>query len=203
MKVALVGATGKIGGSISQELLRRGHAVTAISRHPEATPAAAGVSPAAGDILDPEALASVLAGHDVIASSARFLPDSSSKLIDAVEKSRVVRFLVVGGAGTLDDGNGRMLVEVREPPPERRALVMEAVALLTQLRANTNLDWTYVTPPTQIGPGERLGRYRSHESQPVRDQDGKNFISYGDFAIAFVDEIETGEHIRSRFTVGY
>jgi hypothetical protein len=77
MKIAHFGATGKVGGKVLEELLRRSHAVTAISRHPEKVPAGANVTAARGDITEPSQLDGVAKGHDATISSSPFLSASS------------------------------------------------------------------------------------------------------------------------------
>jgi hypothetical protein len=68
----------------------------------------------------------------------------------------------------------------------------------------SSLDWSYVSPPPiHFAPGERRGQYRTGEDQPVVDEPGESRISYEDFAMAIVDEIERPRFSRKRFTVGY
>jgi putative NADH-flavin reductase len=203
MKVAHVGATGKVGSKILGELVRRGHQVTAISRHPEKTPASAGVSGAHGDTDAPDALAKVLKGHDVVISSAPFTPGSSPKLLDAVRKSGVKRYIAVGGAGSLETAPGKLVKDAPGIPPEWMPAINEGAAMLKLLRADTQLDWTFFSPAIFIGPGERTGKFRLGGDQVVTGPGGKSSISYDDYAIAFVDELEQSRHVRKRFTVGY
>ena len=73
MKIALIGATGNVGTRLISELRRRGHQVTAIARHPEKLDRQDGVNPAVGDVQNENALAAVLAGHDVAIHSVKFL----------------------------------------------------------------------------------------------------------------------------------
>jgi putative NADH-flavin reductase len=81
MKIALVGATGNVGTRLISELTRRGHHVTAIARHPEKLQGQAFVSPVSGDMQNENALAAVLAGHDVVIHSVKFLSTNASKII--------------------------------------------------------------------------------------------------------------------------
>ena len=60
MKVALIGASGNVGSRILAELTRRGHAVTAIVRHPEKVVAGANVTAKKGDVYDRVGLADLL-----------------------------------------------------------------------------------------------------------------------------------------------
>ena len=102
MKIAVIGASGNAGSRITTELARRGHAVTAIARHPEKIESGANVAPARGDVTDQAGLARLLAGHDAAISSVRFLDSDPVKLIGAARESKVGRYLVVGGAGSLE-----------------------------------------------------------------------------------------------------
>jgi putative NADH-flavin reductase len=203
MKVAHIGATGKVGRKILDELVSRGHTVTAISRHPEQVPAGAHVIAAVGDITQPEALAAVVRGHDAAISSAPFLPGSSRNLLDAIRQSGVKRYIAVGGAGSLEVAPGKLLKDSDQIPREWLPAINEGTALLQLLRAEPHLDWTFFSPAALIGPGERTGHFRLGGDQLIVDKEGKSAISYDDYAIALVDELEKPRHIRARFTIGY
>jgi uncharacterized protein len=204
MKVAHIGATGKVGSKILDELLRRGHTVTALSRHPEKTPAHKGVIAKQGDVFeDPDAVAALVRGHDAVISSAPFLPGTSHKVLDAVRKSGVKRYIAVGGAGSLEVAPGKLLKDSPDIPPAWLPTIKEGAELLRLLRDDTVLDWTYFSPAALIGPGERTGKFRLGKEQLVTAADGKSSISYDDYAIALVDELDRPQHLRQRFTIGY
>src|ERR1700728_2631409 len=203
MKIAHIGASGKVGSKILEELLRRGHTVTAISRHPEKLAARAQLSSTRGDINDPDGLALVVKGHDAVISSATFLPGSSPKLVDAIRKSGVKRYIAVGGAGSLEVALGKLLKDSGAIPPEWLPAINEGAALLKLLQADRQLDWTFFSPAAPIGPGQRTGKFRLGGDQLITGTDGKSSISYDDYAIALVDELEKPQHIRRRFTIGY
>jgi putative NADH-flavin reductase len=203
MKVAHIGASGKVGSRILAELLRRGHTVTAISRHPEKVPANSKVTAASGEITDPDRLAPALKGHEAVISSAPFLPGSSPKLVDAVRRSGVKRYIAVGGAGSLEVAPGKLLKDSGGIPPEWMPAINEGTEMLKLLRADRQLDWTFFSPAALIGPGERTGKFRLGGDQLITGADGKSSISYDDYAIALVDELEKPQHIRQRFTIGY
>jgi putative NADH-flavin reductase len=203
MKVAHIGATGKVGGKILEELLRRGHSVTVISRHPEKAPGSKNVTFARGDVTDPAGLAPILKGHDAIISSVTFLPGSSLHLVDAVRNSGVRRYIAVGGAGSLEIAPGKLLKDSGKIPPEWLPAINEGAELLKLLRTDKLLDWTFFSPAAVIGPGERTGKFRLGGDQLITAADGKSSISYDDYAIALVDELEKPQHIRRRFTIGY
>jgi uncharacterized protein len=203
MNTAHIGATGKVGGKILEELLRRGHTVTAISRHPEKSATRANVTWAPGDIADPEKLSATVKGHDAVISSAPFLPGSSRNLLAAIQRSGVKRYIAVGGAGSLEVAPGKLLKDSGQIPAEWLPVINEGAELLKLLRADSQLDWTFFSPAAVIGPGERTGKFRLGGDQLIIGADGKSAISYDDYAIALVDELENPQHIRTRFTIGY
>ncbi len=203
MKVAHIGATGRVGSKILAELLRRGHSVTAIARNPEKVPANPNVTATRGDIAEPDKLALVVKGHEAVISSAPFIPGSSAGLLDAIRKSGVKRYIAVGGAGSLEVSPGKLVKDGANIPPEWLPAINEGTQMLTLLRAEPKLDWTFFSPAILIGPGERTGKFRLGGDQVVMGADGKSTISFDDYAIALVDELEQSRHVRKRFTIGY
>lgn len=202
-KVALIGASGKIGSKIAAELLSRGHTVTGIARNPEKISTQKGLTAVAGDFTNPQGLANTLKGHDAIISAASFLPGQAENLIASVRGSGVKRFLMVGGAASLQTDDGRKVIDTIQLPDAWKAPVMEGIRTLGLLRGVNDVDWTFFSPAVQIGPGERTGKFRLGKEQVVKDAEGNSKISYDDYAIAMVDELERGQHIKGRFTIGY
>ena len=203
MKIAVIGASGNAGSRISAELARRGHSVTAIARHPEKIAAEANVTPTRGDVMDQAGLARLLAGHDAAISSVHFLASDPAKLIGAVKESKVGRYLVVGGAGSLEVAPGVRLVTTSGFPLAYKAEAEKGAAFLDLLRAETELNWTFLSPSALFTAGERTGKFRLGNDQLLTAADGKSSISFEDFAVALADEIERPAHVRQRFTVGY
>ena len=202
MKVALIGATGMIGSRLLAELNRRGHEVTAIVRHPEKVPALPKVTAKKGDVYDEKGLAELLKGHDAAISSVHYLDSDPKKLLGAVKASGVPRYLVVGGAGSLEVAPGVKLIETPQFPPQYKAEAQAGGDFLDLLRKETTLDWTFLSPSAVIAPGERTGKFRLGGDQLLTHDKGSN-ISAEDYAIAMVDELEKHAHSRKRFTVGY
>jgi uncharacterized protein len=203
MKIAVVGASGNAGSRIVAELARRGHSVTAIARHPERIAILPGVTAKRGDVLDQGALAQLLAGHDAAISSVHFLASDPVKLIGAARDSKVGRYLVVGGAGSLEVVPGVRLVTTPGFPAAYKAEAEKGAAFLDLLRQEKELKWTFLSPSALFAAGERTGKFRLGTDRLLTAADGKSSISYEDFAVALADEIERPAHIRMRFTVGY
>ena len=203
MKIAVIGASGNAGSRITTELARRGHAVTAIARHPEKIASGANVTPTRGDVMDQAGLARLLAGHDAAISSVHFLASDPVKLIAAAKESKVGRYLVVGGAGSLEVAPGVRLVTTPGFPVAYKAEAEKGAAFLDLLRAEKELNWTFLSPSALFTAGERTGKFRLGTDQLLIASDGKSSISFEDFAVALADEIERPAHTRQRFTVGY
>ena len=203
MKIAVVGASGRAGSCITAELARRGHNVTGIARNPEKIAGLANVRAVAGDANDRAALAKLWAGHDAAVSSIHFLSCDAETLIGAARDSGVPRYLVVGGAGSLDVAPGVRLVTTPNFPPPYKAEAEKGAAFLDRLRQEKELNWTFLSPSALFDSGSRTGKFRLGTDQLLVDSAGKSWISFEDFAVAIVDEIERPAHIRARFTVGY
>jgi uncharacterized protein len=203
MKIAVIGASGNAGSRIAAELARRGHAVTAIARNPDKIAALPNVTAKKGDADDRAALAKLLAGHDVAISSIHFLASDPEKLIGAAKDSHVGRYLVVGGAGSLEVAPGVRLVTTPTFPPQYKAEAEKGAAFLDRLSQEKDLNWTFLSPSALFTAGERTANFRLGTDQLLTDGSGKSWISFEDFAVALADEVERPAHIRKRFTVGY
>lgn len=202
MKIALIGATGRAGSEILKELVRRGHAVTAIVRNPEKVPPEANVTATKGDVFDTAGLTELLKGHDAVISAVHFLQSDPQKLIDAVKAAGVKRYLVVGGAGSLEVAPGVALVTTPEFPAAYKAEALKGGDFLALLRQEKDLDWTCLSPSALFFDGPHTGTFRLGRDQLLSNEKGSS-ISFADYAIAMADEVEKPAHSRQRFTVGY
>jgi putative NADH-flavin reductase len=203
MKIALIGASGQAGSRILNELASRGHSVTAIARHPEKIALMPGVTRVKGDAGDPAELAAILKGHDAAISSVRFVANDHATLTEAVRRSGVARYLVVGGAGSLLSETGQLILESPNFPEGARPEATKGLAFLTALRGEKDINWTFLSPAMRFIAGERTGKFRLGGDRMIRMANGESWISFEDYAIALVDELETPAHERRRFTVGY
>jgi putative NADH-flavin reductase len=202
LSIALIGASGAAGSRILKELSDRGHAITAIARHPEKIADLPNVTARRGDVLDKAGLVELLRGHDTVVSSVHFTASDPRILIDAVKAAGVKRYLVVGGAGSLEVKPGVRLIDTPDFPEAYQAEAGGGAAFLDLLRQEQDLDWTFLSPSLQFLPGERTGKFRLGKDELLSTEKG-SVISFEDYAVALVDEIENPAHRRQRFTVGY
>ena len=201
-KIALIGASGNAGSRILKELSDRGHQVTAIARNPEKIAALPNVVAKKGDVFDQAALSELLRGHDAVISSVHFTASDPATLIEAVRASGVSRYLVVGGAGSLEIAPGQRVVDLPDFPAAYKAEATKGAEFLDWLKQEKQLDWTFLSPPAEFVPGERTGKFRIGKDTLLSNEQGSR-ISFEDYAIALADEIEKPQHSRQRFTVGY
>ena len=201
--IVLVGATGNIGRCILDEALSRGHRVSAITRDAGKLAARPGMTVKQGNTADGATFAAILSGHEVAVVSVKWNENDVAKVIDAVRRSGVPRALFVVGAGSLLRADGRRVydhtIETRTPPPTS----LPAIQAYEVIRTIDDLDWTAISPSASIVPGERTARFRLGLDRLIENDKGESSISYEDFAIAIVDEIERPQHVRKRFTAGY
>ena len=202
MKVALIGASGQAGSRILAELSRRHHQVSAFARHPDKIAALPGVTAKAVDANDQTALAAALKGHDAVVSSVHFTASDPDVLIGAVRAAGVKRYFVVGGAGSLEVAPGVKLIDTPQFPALYKQEAAAGAAFLEKLKRVDELEWTFLSPAAMFIPGERTGKFRLGRDQLLSNEAGSS-ISFEDFAIAAVDELETPKHVKQRFTIGY
>jgi putative NADH-flavin reductase len=209
MNVVVYGATGNSGREIVKELLSRGHKVTAVARKVDSLKAEQGLTVKTDDLSNADAIAAIIKGADVVVSAYAPPPDDTDALlgvterqIEAVKKARGPRLLVVGGAGLLEVAPGVTLIKSGYLPAEYLPIATSHEKALAVLRGS-DINWTYLSPAAYFVPGERTGKFRLGTTGLVADAKGESKISFSDYAIALVDEIEKPAHERGSFSVGY
>lgn len=207
MKITIIGATGYTGSKILAEALDRGHEVTAIVRNTDRLSLHPRLKAAKGDATEPASLASLLGGHAVVVSAFNPGKDETGKgaasIVEAVKRAGGARLVVAGGAGSLEVKPGIRLLDQPDFPVAWKEGALRTAAFLDALRAEPEIDWTFVSPAAKLSPGERTGKYRVGGDQLLTDESGESRISVEDYAVAMLDEIERPRHRRIRFSVAY
>ena len=205
-KIAVVAANGKAGQLIVREAVERGNDVTAFVRSKNRTVAENVV---VKDIMDltPKDLVGFDAVVDAFGAwTPETLPQHSTTLAHLCDilSGTDTRLLVVGGAGSLYV-NPEHTMTVSETPdfPEIFKPLASAMAeALSDLRERDDVRWTYISPAGDFqAEGERTGEYILAGEELTLNDRGESIISYADYAIAMVDEIESGDHIQQRISV--
>ena len=206
MKIGVIGATGKAGSKIVREAKLRRHEVTAIVRDCTKLTETE-INVLEKDLFD--LTAEDLQGFDAVvdAFGTAFDPESAKKHQDSLkhltglmEQLPKVRLLVVGGAASLyTDRTHRQLV-LENIPAEWQAVPANMKAAFDELQ-KSGANWTYFSPAMTFDPkGQRTGKYRTGRNELTYNSDGESYLSYADYAVAMLDEIEEGRFIRKRFT---
>ncbi|MER6957643.1 NAD(P)H-binding protein [Streptomyces sp. NPDC000618] len=212
-RIVVFGAAGKSGSRVVAEAAARGHEVTAVARDltrlgglPD------GVRAVAGDVTDPESVAALAKDADAVVLTvggpeARLYTDAVATVVAAVRAlgPAAPRILHMGGGASLLGEDGVRIYDAPGFPQEFKPYAIGQIqALDAYLALGDDVTWTYLSPPpVHFAPGDRTGRYRTGLDRPVIGDDGEARISYEDYAVALVDEIEKPEHLNRRFTVGY
>ena len=207
MKIAVVAATGKAGRKIVKEAKGRGFEVTAFVRKEADIDGADQVI--VKDIFD--LTKEDLAGFDAVvdafgAWTEDVLPQHSTTLAHLCDvlSGTDVRLLVVGGAGSLyvNPEHTACVSDGPDFPDIFKPLAAAMAKALGELRERKDVKWTYISPAGDFqADGERSGKYILGGEELTLNSKGESIISYADYAIAMVDEIEKGDHIQQRISV--
>jgi putative NADH-flavin reductase len=208
VKIGIIGASGKAGSLILKEAVSRGHEVTAIVRD------AKKMEDASVSVLEKDVFsltAEDLQPFDVVVNAFGVAPEKAEQhaeagriLIQALKEAPETRLIVVGGAGSLfvDEARTTRLIETPEFPDAFKSIASSQAQNLADLEASEGISWTFLSPAAFFdADGKRSGHYQIGEDSITVNKKGKSYVSYPDYAIALVDEIEKPQHINKRFTV--
>lgn len=207
MKIAVVAASGKVGRKVVAEAAARGFEVTAFVRRAVEIDGAAKV--VVKDIFELER--SDLENFDAVvdafgAWTPETLPMHSTTLkhLCDILSGSDVRLLIVGGAGSLfvDKEHKTQLLNTPNFPAEYFPIAQAQTKELAELRERNDVNWTFVSPAADFrADGERTGKYILAGEELTLNPAGESIISYADYALAMVDEIANGKHIKQRISV--
>lgn len=207
MKIGIIGASGKVGSLILKEAVSRGHQVTAIVRD-QSKLKDTNIQVIEKNIFDLEQ--DDLKQFEVVVNAfgaplgeEQVHVDAGNKLIEAL-KGTNTKIIVVGGAGSLyvDENKTVQLIDTPEFPDFVKPTAKGQGRNLQDLQKTTELTWTFISPSAEFdAEGKRTGSYQSGKDHLLVNSQGKSYISYADYAIAVVDEIENSQHVNERFTV--
>ncbi|MGT2926401.1 NAD(P)-dependent oxidoreductase [Streptococcus cuniculipharyngis] len=206
MKIAVVAANGKAGRLIVKEAVDRGLDVTAIVREENETLAPNFIqkdvfSLTADDLRNFDAVVDAVGAWT--ADTVHIIPDAAKHLTKILKDSKT-RLVVVGGAGSLyvNPEHTLTVADVTEFPEEALPVLNAHKEALETLRQIDDVDWTYVSPAGDFqADGERTGNYILGGEELVLNSKGESKVSYADYAIAIIDEIVSGNHLKARISV--
>jgi len=217
MKIALIGASGFVGTAILKEALDRGHQVKAIVRNPDnITLQHENLTIEKADILVTAQVTEAVKGSDAVVSAynpgwsnpdiyAEFLRGSQS-IQAGIKAAGVKRYIIIGGAGSLEVAPGIQAVDTADFPAAIKPGASAARDYLNIIKEEKELDWTFFSPAFEMHQGTsgiRKGTYRTGLDNPVFNEENRSILSVEDLAVVIVDELEQQKHSRQRFTAAY
>lgn len=229
MRIGVIGASGNVGSRVHAEAVARGHQVIAFTRNGAADK---GEGWHDLNIFDAESLVAAVRTIDVLVSAYHpgnstrdpadairraimdptLFPRAATNVVKALEHRTATRALVVGGAANLeiapgrttdDDGAALRQIFRQLGIPEDYVVAARGHRDALNILRHSNRHWTCACPSAEIYAGARSGRFRIGGDQLLVDANGRSRISYEDFAVAILDEIEEPRFVQRRFTVGY
>ncbi len=213
--VVLIGASGFVGTAILNELLNRGHKVTAIVRDTKKMSVSnPNLTIVEADVTDTDTLKEASKGKDAVISAynpgwknPHIYEDTLKNyplIVESAKQAGVKRLLIVGGAGTLFYAPGKMVMDADDVPAQLLPGIKSLGEFyLNTLRKEKDIDWIFLSPAANMTPGKRTAKFRIGKDDLVVDANGDSNISVEDFAVAMVDELEQEKHHKERFTIGY
>jgi len=206
MKIAVLAANGRVGRLIVKEALQRGYEVTSVVRNG----AIVGENP----VIEKDIMALTkedLKGFDVVVSTFGVWDETKFGLYSTVTthlcdllSNTGIRLLIVGGAGSLyiAPEHKVQVLDTEGFPAEYKALAIAAAKSLAELRQRNDVKWTYLSPAGFFdAEGKMSGKITVGGEEAIVNSKGDSYISYADYAIAMVDEIENAKYIQARFSV--
>ena len=205
-KIAVVCANGKAGKLIVDEAVERGLDVTAVVRSENQTKAQHVLQKDLYDLTTED-----LEQYDAVvdafgAWTEETLPQHSTSLkhLCDILSGKETRLLIVGGAGSLyvDPEHTACVADGPDFPDAFKPLAAAMAKALGELRERKDVRWTYISPAGDFqAEGEKTGEYILGGEELTLNERGESIISYADYAVATVDEITEGSHIRERISV--
>lgn len=207
MKIAVIGANGKAGRKLVEESLRRGHKVMAIVRENKGY-FSDDVSIINKDLFDltyedVKGFDAIIDAIAVWAPESLPLHQTSLEHLTKILNGKPNRLLVVGGAGSLytDKSHTLRLLDSPDFPDSFKPLASSMAKAYDELKKCNDVNWTYLSPAANfVADGEKTGQYIAGKDELITNSEGESSISYADYAIAMIDEVEAGKHIKERFT---
>jgi uncharacterized protein len=208
MKIGIIGASGKAGSLLLKEAVERGHTVTAIVRD------ASKMQNKNVEIIEKNIFdlkAKDIKNFDIVINAFNASPgqeiqhvEAGKVLIEAFKGAPQTRLIVVGGAGSLfvDETKSVRIFDTPDFPEAYLETAKNMEKNLEELQNTNDIQWTYISPAGFFdSAGKRTGSYQKGKDNLILNAKGESYISYADYAIAVLDEIENPQHENKRFTV--
>lgn len=207
MRLALLGASGRIGQHVLVRALESGHQVTALARNPQSLAAAAGLTVLTGDATDAGCVAKLVTGADAVlsalgprgAKSQGLMARAGQNIVAGMTAAGVRRLICVSASGAFiqsDPDSGAMVKMIL---PRVLAKPFADVREMEAAIAASDLDWTLVRATRLVNNGA-TGRYRVRPDYPPK---GGWKISRSDVAEFMATVLTEHGWIRGRPALAY
>ncbi len=213
MRITVFGAAGSAGSRIVTEALSRGHQVTAVVRNESRfTELPNDAEKRQGDASLVTDVIKLSKGQDLIIAATRPIEGQEQQLVKITQAllkgvgNTGTRLLAVGGAGSLrvaDKQDTLVVDDARYVSPAWRDIAMACVQQYEIYKVNTQVNWTYLSPPAMLIPGERTANFQLGKDELLVNEKGESMISVEDLAVALLDEAEQPNFPQQRFTLAY
>ncbi len=213
MNIVVFGAYGPTGQLLTKQAVALGHAVTAVTRHPETFPLRnARVLVMRGDVFDLSSVEQAVAGQDAVLSTLgvpfSFKPitlysQGTAHIVQAMTRSGVRRLVCVSSSATdpqtryHDTGGGFIFEKILKPiiiNSIGRTLYADMQRMET-LVMNSHLDWIIVRP-SGLFETEAVTHYQVAEAF-IRGM----YTSRADLADCMLQQLTTDQYLHKAVAV--
>lgn len=210
MKVAIFGATGRIGGHLLSWAVDAGHDVHVLARSPEALRPRDRLTVTGGDVLDPAAVAAVISGADAVLSAVgpgildgfrktELLAPAAANIVDGMHKTGAHRLIAVSAAAAFLTEDPDKSWIVKQTLPRIFARVFDDVRRMERVVRDSDLGWTLVRATLLVNdPGK--GEYRVRADFPPP---GGGKIARADVAHFIGTALASASYIRESPALAY
>lgn len=209
MKIAVVGANGRLGSFVCEEVMNRGHELVAIIREDKIK----------NDKIKNVILKDLFALDEEDFNKFDILISCFGSGFDAdpvinrkalnhlgnLSKKTNKRIVLIGGAGVLytDNTHKNHVYETKDHPDFLRGISKNLALGLQDLKEMNGANFTLICPSLLFDyEGKKIGYYQiGTEEEVIYNSNGQSRISYQDLADAMVDEAETGRYGNKCITI--
>ncbi|MED4787976.1 SDR family oxidoreductase [Bacillus atrophaeus] len=206
MRIALFGATGRVGQAFLKEAgANKQYDIYALAREQKNVPHLPPERISTGNARNRDDVQHVITGSDMVISCLGTDGDdtlsvSMKHVIDIMEEENMKRLITVGTAGILKSRQHpqKFRFETNESKRKLTRAAEEHAKVFTMLEAS-GLDWTTICP-TYLPDGEATGVYRFEKDFLP---EGGSKITVGDTAHFLYQQLEARDFIRDRVGLAY
>jgi uncharacterized protein len=205
MKIAIFGATGRVGGEVLKQALAEGHEVTVLVRSLQKLTPQDKLSIIQGDVCNAEAVSRAIGEVDVVFSAlgtdkTTTLTEAVPHMIRAMKENGISRIVTIGTAGILSSRSNPEKLRYEAGDSNRKlTFAAEEHHKVYDMLRQSGLEWTIVCP-TYLPDGVAMGNYRTERD--LLPEEGKQ-IAVGDTAAFAYSELLDAHNIGFRVGISY